>query len=98
MGGVIVDLLTPCLIFGKIVTNFQIEKWRSWVPILAYTYCKSHTTLVNVMLGIAFGYAISYVCRIQKKSEKKLMSVLMGFAHTGSIQLTLAATLQSTLD
>ena len=34
------DLLTPCLIFGKIVTNFEIENWRSWLPVFGFTYCK----------------------------------------------------------
>lgn len=50
------------------------------------------------MIGIAFGYALSYVFRVKVPSEKRLMGVLMGFAHTGSIQLTLAVTLQGTLD
>lgn len=55
-------------------------------------------TLVGVMLGISVGYLLSYVLNIKKKSEKRLMGVLTGFAHTGSIQLTLAVTLQDTLN
>ena len=50
------------------------------------------------MLGISIGYLLSYVLNIKKKSEKRLMGVLTGFAHTGSIQLTLAVTLQDTLN
>lgn len=40
MGGVIVDFLTPCLIFGKIIPNFDITNWEAWVPVLGFAYCK----------------------------------------------------------
>lgn len=50
------------------------------------------------MLGIATGYLLAYILKIKKKSERRLMGVLTGFAHTGSIQLTLAVTLEGTLN
>ena len=53
---------------------------------------------VSVMLGIAMGYLLAVIFKIKKKSERRLMGVLTGFAHTGSIQLTLAVTLESTLN
>lgn len=40
MGGVIVDLLTPCLIFGKIIPSFDLLDWQDWVPVFFFTFCK----------------------------------------------------------
>ena len=98
MGGVIVDLLTPCLIFGKIVPSFDFLNFQDWVPVFFFTFCKFLSHSVCLFFGFAWGFLLAWIFRIKHKSQRNLMAALTGFAHTGSIQLTLAITLSSTLD
>ena len=98
MGGVIVDLLTPCLIFGKIVPSFDFLNFQDWVPVFFFTFCKCLSHSVCSFLGFAWGYLLACIFRIKHRSQRNLMAVVIGLAHTGSIQLTLAITLSSTLD